>query len=72
MNELIALSTIADGTMLIANDQTNEAVIQNRVRFLASQNITMHGTTRVRVVYEGDDYCRYKENYNFTKRRWYV
>ncbi len=61
MNELIALSTIADGTMLIANDQTNEAVIQNRVRFLASQNITMHGTTRVRVVYEGDDYCRYKE-----------
>lgn len=61
MSITVVTSTVADGSMLISSDQTNVAVIQNRLHFLASQNIAMNQTTRVRVVYEGSDYCRYLE-----------
>ncbi|MBC7868867.1 polyphenol oxidase family protein [Candidatus Saccharibacteria bacterium] len=61
MSEVIALSTVADGTMSITSDPTSKVVIQNRIKFLASVGITMQNTTRVKVVYEGEDYCRYKE-----------
>ena len=67
MNLLVALSTVADGNMLIANDQSNAKIIQNRTDFLASHHIAMANTTRVRIIYEGNDYCRYHEVTNHQK-----
>lgn len=61
MNLLVALSTVADGNMLIAANQSNAKIVQNRTTWLASKNITIADTTRVRIVYEGNDYCRYRE-----------
>jgi copper oxidase (laccase) domain-containing protein len=59
MSLFVAVSTTADGNMLIASDQTNPEVIQNRTDWLALKNISIRDTTRVRVRYIGDDYRRY-------------
>jgi copper oxidase (laccase) domain-containing protein len=69
MKLLVALSTIIDGNMLIAKDQSDTKVIQNRTDFLASHRIAMANTTRLKIIYEGNDYCRYYEVANRHKRQ---
>ena len=62
MNLKVAISTVADGNMAVHPDLSNKTeVVQNRAAFLATQNITTKNTSRVKIVYQGDDYCRYHE-----------
>lgn len=62
MKLTVAISHVADGTMAMYQDLTNkQAVLQNRSTFLQSQNIDPQKTTRVKIVYKGQDYCRYHE-----------
>lgn len=56
---LVAISTVADGNMLIHEDKSNARVVTNRANFLGSVGLTMDQTTRVDVVYGGENYCRY-------------
>lgn len=58
---VVAISTTSDGNMLIHADKADKAVAKNREKFLATEGISMDQTTRVDVVYEGDDYCRYRQ-----------
>ena len=57
MKTLIALSTIADGSMKGAISDHDVTI--NRRRFLESNNIAPEATVLVQLRYEGDDYCRY-------------
>lgn len=57
MNTLIEVSRVADGSMSGPGDE----IAQNRAAFLAAHLITPEQTVLVRLVYEGDDYCRYDE-----------
>ncbi len=52
---LIKLSTVADGSM-----KDDENVLENRARFIASMNADPTKGCLVQLVYEGDDYCRYR------------
>ena len=61
MNIFVATSTVADGNMLVPEDHSNIEVIENRKSFLAKNSIDIKQTTRVNVIHEGDNYCRYYE-----------
>ena len=61
MSIVFAVSTTADGSMLTRGDESNQTIINNRIAFLDRHKITIDQTTRVHVVYEGDNYCRYTE-----------
>jgi len=61
MSIIFAVSTTADGSMLTRGDEFNQAIINNRIAFLSNYKITVDQTTRVHVVYEGDNYRRYVE-----------
>ncbi|MFZ2126570.1 MAG: laccase domain-containing protein [Candidatus Microsaccharimonas sp.] len=58
---LVAISTVADGSMYNRHDKADASVIHNREVFLKKHHISLEQTTRVRTLYEGDNYCRYKE-----------
>ncbi len=58
---LVAISTVANGSMYNRHDPLDIAVINNRRIFLSGLGIELDQTTRVKTVYEGDDYCRYHE-----------
>lgn len=57
MNTLIALSTIADGSMKGA--VSDHEIATNRRRFLERNRIAPESTVLVQLRYEGDDYCRF-------------
>ena len=61
MNVFVTTSTVADGNMLAPEDRSNIEVIENRKSFLAKNGIDIKQTTRVNVIHEGDNYCRYYE-----------
>jgi len=61
MNILVAVSKIHDGNMLNREDTFDRDVIANRSSFLAKNGIDINQTTKVYVVYEGDNYRRYCE-----------
>ncbi len=62
MNLVVATSTTKDGNMAITKDQSNkDEVIQNRRTFLSNLGINMEDATRVIIVYEGENYRRYRE-----------
>jgi len=61
MNIRVATSTVDDGNMLVPDDRSNIEVIENRKSFLAKNGFDIERTTRVNVVHEGDNYCRYYE-----------
>jgi copper oxidase (laccase) domain-containing protein len=61
MNIFVATSKTNDGNMLTPGDNTDRDVIANRASFLAKNGIDIKQTTRVNIVYEGDNYCRYFE-----------
>lgn len=58
---LVAISTVADGSMYNRHDKLDTAVIHNREIFLKKHSITLEQTTRVMTLYEGDNYHRYRE-----------
>jgi len=61
MNVLVAISTVADGNMLLPEDRSDIRVIDNRKSFLAKNGIDIKQTTRVNIIHEGDNYLRYYE-----------
>jgi len=58
---LVVISTVADGSMYNRHDPLDTKVINNRRTFLSKLGIELIHATRVKTVYEGDDYCRYHE-----------
>lgn len=58
---LVAISTVADGSMYDRTDPENQSVIANRTSYLKTLGISMDQTTRVNTKYESADYCRYRE-----------
>lgn len=58
---IIYITTKQDGTMLMRSDPTNPQVARNRQAFLDHHGIKASNTTRLSIIYEGDDYCRYQE-----------
>ncbi len=61
MKLLVATSTVADGNMLNRNAYSHPQIIANRQKWLAKFGLSSDYATRLSVVYEGNDYCRYKE-----------
>ena len=61
MGVIVVTSTVADGNMHSRYDHKDADVIQNRRTFLQKHGITLDQTTRVKTVYEGNDYCRFRE-----------
>lgn len=58
----VAISTVSDGNMAMSQDLADkEDILQNRSIFLTANDIAIQDTTRVKIVYEGDDYLRYLE-----------
>jgi len=55
----IFTSTVKYGNMLNRTDKSNSDVIKNRKNFLANNGLEVRQTTRVDVIYEGENYCRY-------------
>ena len=56
---LVATSTTKDGNMYNRHDPTDQSVIKNRRAFLKKHGISMQHSSRVRVNYDGDNFCRY-------------
>lgn len=56
---LVAISTVADGSLYNRHDHKDPAVITNRETFLKKHGIELNQTTRVQVTYDRDDYCQY-------------
>lgn len=61
MKVLVAISTVADGSMLNRSQPDHPQVTTNRQSWLAKYNLTLDQSTRLSVIYEGDDFCRYKQ-----------
>lgn len=59
MNLYTAISTVADGSMK-STDRSYASVLPARKAFLDKHGISPDDTTLVQLVYEGDDYCRYR------------
>jgi copper oxidase (laccase) domain-containing protein len=55
MKTVIEVSTVADGSMSPSDDSS----FANRQRFLTKHGIAPERAVLVRLVYEGDNYCRY-------------
>lgn len=55
------ISTVADGSMYNRHDPLDSKVINNRRTFLSKLGIELVHVTRVKTVYDGDNYCRYHE-----------
>lgn len=58
---IVAISTVANGSMLVRDDPTNPRVLVNRERFLGAHGIAMEQTTRFKVAYDRDNFCEYRE-----------
>jgi copper oxidase (laccase) domain-containing protein len=58
---LVIISQVADGNMYMPDDKENQSVIDNRIAYLESHDLSIDDAVRVNVLYEGNDYCRYLE-----------
>jgi copper oxidase (laccase) domain-containing protein len=61
MRAFVATSTVADGSMFNRNDPNNQKVVENRRAFLAAHDITLKQSTRLKIAFDSDDFCRYGE-----------
>jgi len=63
MDALVAISTVADGSMFNRENPTDPTVVDNRKKFLALHDIDIDHTTRVEVTFDFtlNDFCRYGE-----------
>ena len=57
---LVAVSTVANGTMSNRHNPTDSQMLANRQKWLSSLQIDMNRTTLVRLSYDRSDYCRYR------------
>lgn len=60
MSILVALSTIADGSMYNRHDLADSTIISNRKTFLTRQGIDSADSIRLAVDYQTTDFCRYR------------
>jgi copper oxidase (laccase) domain-containing protein len=58
---VVAISTVADGSMFQNYDPENRAVITHRKKFLDAHDISIDHTTRLKITYDTTDFCRYDE-----------
>jgi len=58
---IVAVSTIADGSMHNRDDPADPVVIENRRKFLGSHDITLEQTTRLEITYDRDNFCQYAQ-----------
>ncbi|MDB5179498.1 MAG: Protein of hypothetical function [Candidatus Saccharibacteria bacterium] len=61
MDVFVATSTVADGSMFNSDDPGDQKVVENRRVFLAAHDITLEQSTRMRITFDSDDFCRYAE-----------
>lgn len=59
MIPIVALSTVADGSMYNRNDMLDEDIIENRRTFLENLGIDINQATRIRIEYDCSDFCEY-------------
>lgn len=57
---LVAVSTVADGTMLDKSRPFDPEIVANRRRWLDSLSVDINNAVLVPLKYEGEDYCRYR------------
>jgi len=57
---IVGISTVPDGSMYNRHDMTDAQVIKNRQTYLEKLGIDTAQTTRVKTVYDGESYCRYR------------
>jgi len=69
MDIIVAISKVNDGNMSNSLDKTDRNIIANRKSFLAKNNIDIEQTTKVAIVYEGDNYRRYWEVFENDKSK---
>jgi copper oxidase (laccase) domain-containing protein len=58
---VVAISTVADGSMFRNYDPENSDVIAHRKKFLDAHDISIAQTTRLKITYDTTDFCRYDE-----------
>ena len=61
MNIIVSTSTVSDGNMSNGKNKVDEKIIANRSAFLVKNGIRINQTTKVYIVYTGNNYCRYHE-----------
>lgn len=61
MSLVVAISTVADGSMFNRNNVVDSQVIDNRQRFLETNGITLDQTSRMRIDYDRTNFCDYME-----------
>jgi len=61
MKIIVAISKVSDGNMSNSLVKTDKKIIKNRTAFLAKNKIDIDQTTKVAIVYNGENYCRYFE-----------
>lgn len=57
----VFISTAKDGSMYNRKNHTDPIVITNRERFLENNGMDIEDTTRLKVDFSGEDFCRYRE-----------
>jgi len=64
---VVAQSDMSDGNMYNRHDMFDQSVIDNRTAFLAAHTIDMRQTTRLKVMFDRQDFCIYSEIDETTK-----
>lgn len=57
---IVAISKVENGNMYTVNDTADAEVIANRQIWLQSKGVDLHATSRVSIVYDTEDFCRYR------------
>jgi copper oxidase (laccase) domain-containing protein len=57
----VATSTVTDGSMFNRDNPADPDVIENRKKFLAAHNLLLEQSTRLKISFDTDDFCRYAE-----------
>jgi len=61
MKIIVAISKVSDGNMSNGLIKADKKIIENRTKFLSNNKIDIDQTTKVAIVYDGENYCRYFE-----------
>ena len=56
----INTSLVADGSMKIIDEETRQSVMENRDKYLKKNGIVPENTILVKIIYETNDFCKYK------------
>ncbi|RWZ78867.1 MAG: laccase domain-containing protein [Candidatus Microsaccharimonas sossegonensis] len=61
MDPIVAISTVADGSMYNRNNPLDSDVIKNRQTFFKKFGITLDQATPLKVAYNTENFCRYTD-----------